>query len=120
MRAIAFILPFTIPFLFQSCGNDKTENKKKSMYMAKGHCVGTFEFLPGVKDTVNIVDCDGKKQEHWIITKWVVLNKKSGAVPVWSQEGHYIDGKKEDYWRNYAETGEIKDSVFYKNGVVLK
>ncbi len=109
---------FTLPItwlLIQSCGD-----KKQISDESKGPCISSYEIVPGCKDTVNFTDCNKKKQGHWIIRKWAVVNKKNGAELVWSEEGFYVDDKREGYWKKYAVTGEITDSINYKNDVVVQ
>ena len=116
MKTINCILALTMTWLLtQSCGD-----KKQISDQPNGRCIYSWELVSGCKDTVNLTDCNKKKQGHWIIRKWAVVNKKNGAEPVWSEEGYYVDNKREGYWKKYSETGEITDSVNYKNDAIVQ
>lgn len=121
MRRIkSFFFLVIILFLIQSCINKTTEEEKQLALNTKRPCIRSFEIFPRIKDTVNVIDCNQKKQGHWIITKIVVLNKKYGPQIVWSEDGYYIDGKREGFWKTYDDRGNVKDSINYKNDKIVQ
>jgi antitoxin component YwqK of YwqJK toxin-antitoxin module len=38
---------------------------------------------------------------------------------IWSQEGNYSNGKRNGFWKNYDDKGNVKDSVYYKNDTIV-
>ncbi|HWY09777.1 MAG TPA: hypothetical protein VN026_00555 [Bacteroidia bacterium] len=109
---ILFILPVVL-FLIQSC----SENKEPAARVCRG---GSYElsFKTG-KDTFNLIDCENNKQGHWVIFKWVVLNKQNGPERIADEEGFYKDNKKQGFWKKFSPIGKVLDSVEYKDGVAI-
>ena len=62
MQTLKPILVLTVVlFVFQSCG-DKPQAHKP--------CNSSYEIHPSnIRDTVNVLDCDGLKQGKWVPTK---------------------------------------------------
>lgn len=54
-----YISLFSILFLIQSCHDDEAKT-------VKSKCFGSYELVGSNKDTVNILDCDKRKQGVWI------------------------------------------------------
>ena len=66
------------------------------------------------KDTINVVDQEGKKQGRWI-----VLNKVK-KLPDYTdeqkvEEGKYQDNKKEGIWKEYYPNNNLKNKITFEN-----
>ena len=65
---------------------------------------------------------DGTKLGHWIVFQWIYPNTKTTigtaqkAVRAKWEEGNFVNGKREGYWKKYRTDGTFRDSVLYKNG----
>lgn len=119
------VFSLLIAIVMTAC-NDKHESGK--LY---GEC--SHELISNYNkiDTVNFI-YDGKKQGRWVVIKDVIPKASilptdtKGTLPdkvirMIIEEGYYKDDKKEGYWKYYnEEDGSFKDSVAYKNGVVVK
>ncbi|HEY1038817.1 MAG TPA: hypothetical protein VGF30_05390 [Bacteroidia bacterium] len=112
MKLLRYIL-FVASILIISC-NDIPAEATDVNYPS------SFELTPGIKDTVNIIDHKGNKQGHWIITRTVTNDTTDKTELLWVEDGFYIDNKKEGCWRKYDEKGKWKDSVNFKNGIVVQ
>lgn len=69
-----------------------------------------------VRDSINRVDANGKRQGYWVITASM---KKQG--PPWTpdqtvEEGRYIDSRKDGKWIEYYPNGLVKYERNYVNG----
>jgi hypothetical protein len=113
MKSTKLLILFSITLLsIQSCDN-KNE--------VSGHpYFKSFEISLMNGDTINLIDYKGRKQGHWIITKFAILNKHNPAEPVRFEEGFYKDNKKEGFWRKFSNVGDQTDSTFYENGIEKK
>ncbi len=123
MRIIVYCIITTLCFTFCSRQNNQIVEKK---------CYASFELVGTQRDTVNLLDCDKKKQGHWVVTKNVIPkfsvlpndNNKTLQGKIIQrvvEEGVYIDDRKEGYWKYYnVEDGSLKDSVLFKNGEAIK
>lgn len=120
MKLTKYVLFYTvILFLIQSCSNNTKVAEKKGIHLKSVPCRKSWEMFGGSKDTINVTDCHNLKQGRWIITRFVVLNKKNGPEMIWSQEGNYSNGKRNGFWKNYDDKGNVKDSVYYKNDTIV-
>lgn len=118
-----FILVGFVASFIQACNiNAKTEpvannsNNKKSCYVP-------FEINPiNTNDTINRMFYDGTKIGHWIVFQWVTPKgelpmgtaKRHGRAKL--EEGNYVNGKKEGFWKSYRQDGTLRDSVLFNNG----
>lgn len=80
-------------------------------------CLNSFE-LGDTGDTINIIDCKGLQQGHWIISK-VIMTDKTHAKMIKIEEGFFRDNKKEGFWKFFNTDGSIKDSLEYKDDVPM-
>jgi antitoxin component YwqK of YwqJK toxin-antitoxin module len=71
------------------------------------------------KDTINRTDFAKNKQGRWEISK-AVTNESNQTTWILLEEGNYVDNKKEGLWKTYHPDGKLKDSLVYKNDVVVK
>jgi antitoxin component YwqK of YwqJK toxin-antitoxin module len=65
------------------------------------------------KDTINVVDLEGKKQGFWIIfnrVKKLPDYKDDQKV----EEGKFLDSKKEGLWKEYFANGNVKNKITFK------
>jgi hypothetical protein len=106
MKAITLFI--AIALLLYSCSHtEKTKIKTE----VSGLC--TWEIISG--DTVNRTDCGALKQGRWMVTRLVKKYDDIPPVIVKVEEGLYKNNKKEGYWKRYAKSGELIDSIRYKN-----
>ncbi len=67
------------------------------------------------KDTINIIDLEGKKQQ-----KWILFGKhKPGTcydVKQKAEEGNYKDNRKINIWLEYYCNGVVKNKLTFNNG----
>jgi len=91
-----------ILFLIQSC-NERVQADKPE----DGNSVSTFE-LKG-KDTINVTDSRGHKLGRWITSPYQVK----------TEEGFYKDNKKEGVWKKFSASGQLTDSLFYRNDTLI-
>lgn len=113
--------------LFSACQNNTTSNEQKK-------CYASYELTgpEGKLDTMNLIDCEKKKQGKWVLIKPVIFKNsispsdtkesiKKKLVYITVEEGYYKDDKKTGYWKYYnLDDGSLKDSVLYKNGEEVK
>jgi hypothetical protein len=70
------------------------------------------EFLLNEKgDTINAVSKDGLKEG-----KWVIKVAELRGEPGYEEEGIFVNGKKEGYWRRYNLEGDLIAVESYKKG----
>lgn len=128
MKTIRLLLPFIIIIVTIAC-QDKPAYHEKPI----GEC--SYELIgPAGKDTVNLI-YDGKKEGHWVVKDHVSVevslckdsthkdSKKHSYRKIEYcivEEGFYKNNKKEGLWKHYNPDGNVKDSVVYKNGEVVK
>src|SRR5678810_915893 len=60
---------------------------------------------------LNWIDADRKRQGWWLINGAMEQDHNYSATAI-VEEGLYIDGLKEGWWKHYNPDGSIKDSVF--------
>lgn len=109
----------------QACNvKAKTEPVEHIVINGERSCYVPFELNPmDINDTINRMFYDGTKLGHWIVFQWIVPNGKNplGAAtsPVRAklEEGNYVNGKKEGFWKFYRKDGTFRDSVPYVNDV---
>ncbi len=77
----------------------------------------SFELNPGNNDTVNRTDRSGHKQGPWIIMS-KKYNSKHVFFPI--DSGDYFDGKWLGLWKFYDSAGQVKNTVEYKDDILLK
>ena len=107
-----FFILVIVLFLIQSCGESKEPAARECLFRG-----GSYELIG--HDTINLIDCDSIKQGHWIVHKYAVLNKQIGPERIVDEKGFYKDNKKQGFWKKYSTTGEVLDSVEYKDGVAV-
>lgn len=111
----------------QACGGKaKTETVEN---MGRG-CVDIYELnVLDNSDTINRTYGDGTKEGHWITFEWTDPNEKmvnenkenlakAGRAKI--EEGYYKDNKKEGFWKFFNKDGTLKDSVEYKNDLLVR
>jgi antitoxin component YwqK of YwqJK toxin-antitoxin module len=67
------------------------------------------------KDTINLIDFNGKKQGPWIVfgkSKPNTCYKAESKV----EEGKYVDNKKTGIWKEYYCNAILKNKITYTNG----
>jgi len=69
------------------------------------------EYLLRNGDTINVVDNNGLKQGVW----FYFSDKYKNNI---SQEGTFLDNKKEGIWITYSPNGNIRTYMTYKKGVI--
>lgn len=125
MRNIYCHIVLLVVVIASSCQNNNEVEKK---------CYASYELTgpEGKLDTLNLIDCDKKKQGHWVVTKNII--PKFSILPTDNnktlqgkiirrviEEGQYTDDKKVGYWKYYnEEDGALKDSVLFNNGEAVK
>jgi antitoxin component YwqK of YwqJK toxin-antitoxin module len=76
----------------------------------------TFEIDPvNRKDTINLIDYEGKKQGRWIVygkSKPDTCYAKTSKV----EEGPYADNRKKGIWTSYFCSGNIQRKITFQNG----
>lgn len=86
-------------------------------------CLGSFEVTPS-SDTINVIDCKGLKQGHWIMSKPTVTNDVHSnnvhTEMVKIEDGFYKDSKKEGLWQFFNADVSIKESIEYKDDSPVK
>lgn len=70
--------------------------------------------LCGVKDSVNQVDSEGRKQGYWII-KNDVKKLPNYSMEAKVEEGSFTDSKKIGIWKTYFPNGNLKNEITYDN-----
>jgi hypothetical protein len=75
----------------------------------------SFELVSPNRDTINMINAEGKKQGHW-----VVLGRskpKDGYMPEQKiEEGNYKDNKKTGIWTQYYKNGNVKNVLTFEEG----
>lgn len=131
MKKQKWFLAVIITIVIMACHEqNKDEGNKEWEASVATSALCSYELAgPAGKDTINCLDCDGRKQGHWIVTKYIVHkspdtlrpHEKEEPIPTIVEEGFYKDDKKEGVWKYYnKEDGSLKDSVVYKNGEIVK
>lgn len=118
-----FILTGLIACFIQACNiKAKTEPVAKTP-TSERTCYVPYEINPlNNNDTINRMFYDGTKIGHWIVFQWVTPKgelqmgtaKRHGRAKL--EEGNYVNGKKEGYWKSYRQDGRLRDSVLFNNG----
>jgi len=62
-------------------------------------------------DTINVVDANGLKQGTW----FYFSDKYKNNI---SQEGTFLNNKKEEIWITYSKNGNIRTYMTFKDGVI--
>ncbi len=107
------LIAIASPLILMQCCGDKT---KKIIALNKNQ---TCNFEIRDNDTVNRINCNGDKQGKWVVLKTTVIKAGEQASSVKFESGFYINNKEEGFWKRYYPDGKVKDSVNYKNGVVI-
>lgn len=69
------------------------------------------------KDTINVIDFNGKKQGQWIVFGKAKPNTCYASNPTSKvEEGKYADNKKAGIWKEYYCNSNIKNKITYTNG----
>lgn len=133
MKTIQLLIA-TIFFVIAACTNEQKKSvADEQTKSVSERCTSSYELTGlGGKDTVNLIDCDKRKQGKWVLTKPVIFDKsitpsatkesmKRKLVHITLEEGFYKDDKKVGYWKYYnEEDGVLKDSVLFINGEAVK
>jgi antitoxin component YwqK of YwqJK toxin-antitoxin module len=66
------------------------------------------------KDTINVLDANGKRQGKWVI------NGKFANLPEYApeaivEEGKYLNSLKVDIWKHYFPNGNLQNKLTYEN-----
>jgi antitoxin component YwqK of YwqJK toxin-antitoxin module len=89
---------FTLIFLFIVC---------------KVGLAQSFSLAPNGKDTINVLDANGKRQGKWQI------NGKLANLPEYGEklveEGKYLNSLKIGIWKHYFPNGNIQNKLTYEN-----
>lgn len=78
----------------------------------------SYEINPiNKKDTINLIDFNGKKQGTWIVFGKTKPNTCYSDNPDSKvEEGKYADNKKAGIWKEYFCNGNMKNKITYTNG----
>ena len=106
-RNLVLIVIILSTVQFTSCKS----SDKKSIDVIKKEPHGITYEINLDHDTINLTDNDGLKQGKWI--KYTAINIVDKLKKM--EEGCYLNGKKEGYWKFYLPDGQLKDSILYKN-----
>lgn len=69
------------------------------------------------KDTINVIDFNGKKQGKWIVFGKTKPNTCYAANPNSKvEEGKYLDNKKTGIWKEFYCNSNVKNKITYNNG----
>ena len=85
-------------------------------------CLGLYDINPSDnKERINqVYSKGGIKDGHWIIFGLNFVKTADGKTNrAKIEEGYYRKNKKIGFWKFYNADGTLKDSVEYKNGVLV-
>ncbi len=126
MKTIKLIIFITITFCFiQSC-NEKSKAMPE-VFISNRPCYIPFQILEN-GDTINKMYNNEIKEGLWISHisiarggKLSIASAGTGVINIKVEEGYYKNNKKEGFWKFYDRyDGTFKDSVKYKNDIVVK
>ena len=80
-----------------------------------GHASSYQSYKLNGKDTINIVDINGKKQGYWIINGSMRNLPEYKAEDI-IEEGSYQNSRRIGFWKKYFPGNKLKSNVEYKNG----
>jgi hypothetical protein len=111
MKKFKSILLLTTSLLFNlSCG-DKTTQTYSPKTSSDNKSYSSYEINISSRDTINIIDADGKKQGEWLLYRRV--RKGNALVPI--EAGNYLDNKKQGFWKYYDSSGKLIQTIKFKN-----
>lgn len=136
LKTIKFFSIFAVLICFIYACNNKTETQivehaTTAIDTLNIGCPVSYELnILGNLDTINkVYGKENIKHGHWITFGMIIpkekraLNSKENSdkniIRAKLEEGFYRNNKKEGFWKFYNNDGSFKDSIEYKNDVVV-